>query len=769
MKIKKILADNLFAAFFALCAVMLTESALLRLAGFTAPLAVGLTALFFMAATVFFYLNRKNTAVYLGTAALLFLIICVLSAAGVSAVSVVTFMVNATTHLFYGGTPVKGELVFITAAMSLLLSALLFPLSRLREARYATAAAAAALLVYYGISGLSADFAESFAAAGIIMAVPTELCLSFLYRNERRKKLNGILSFLLPLFMLVSFSAAILPSPEKPIDWSFVTNIASGIANTFESIIENIDIMFNPEPPEFSINMQGYSDAESVFGGDIKENEQSRLLVSFRSPPHSSVYLIGNVNDTYTGKGWKQSNVKRFSENDSYLDYCETIIALERAGYTEKDLWDFTARTSLTVKYDNIITKSLFYPLKTIGISEAAGYDASLPSVTFDKRPKKNDTYKLTYFEIDYRSEHFKALFNQSFSYDEPSENTGRSIDGRIPHNVVEILNKRADYIEKTYTEVPDSVSQRTHSLADRITADCKNNYEKLCAIESYLKGYSYTLTPGEVPDGQDPVDYFLFESGMGYCTYFASAMVLLARCESIPVRYVQGFAVDSSEIELLEDHPVASSCAHAWAEAYIEGVGWVPFEPTASMNDSRYGYNGRQSSDIPEFNRSDYQYPQKPDLPEIPPDKTGNKTDVTLYMVISAVVISGIILIVLICIFVKLRIFIGMYRSGNDTDKFMHSYKMILYLCEKSKYKLESGETIDRFAERLSVLLPDEKISFTQITCVFDRIRYGGGEALSEERKLSEEYLRNMFNRIKEKKGKFAALKAFVGYCFSQ
>ena len=100
----------------------------------------------------------------------------------------------------------------------------------------------------------------------------------------------------------------------------------------------------------------------------------------------------------------------------------------------------------------------------------------------------------------------------------------------------------------------------------------------KALAIKDYLsRNFTYTLMPPEVPEGRDFVDYFL-QTRRGYCSYFATAMVVLARTIDIPARYCEGF--------LLTDAPhkdsvytVTGKQAHAWAELYFEGIGWIPFD----------------------------------------------------------------------------------------------------------------------------------------------------------------------------------------------
>jgi hypothetical protein len=77
--------------------------------------------------------------------------------------------------------------------------------------------------------------------------------------------------------------------------------------------------------------------------------------------------------------------------------------------------------------------------------------------------------------------------------------------------------------------------------------------------------------------------DYFLFDLKKGYCDYYATSMIVLARTAGLPARMVIGY---SSGIynPLTAEYIVREANAHSWVEVYFTGVGWVEFEPTASQ-----------------------------------------------------------------------------------------------------------------------------------------------------------------------------------------
>lgn len=84
-------------------------------------------------------------------------------------------------------------------------------------------------------------------------------------------------------------------------------------------------------------------------------------------------------------------------------------------------------------------------------------------------------------------------------------------------------------------------------------------------------------------PVGRDVVDYFLFDAPGGFCSYFASAMVVMLRLEGVPARIVSGYAMGDYDFAQ-HAYRVPASSAHAWVEVYFPSYGWVEFEPTTSQ-----------------------------------------------------------------------------------------------------------------------------------------------------------------------------------------
>ncbi|MGQ3050457.1 MAG: transglutaminase family protein, partial [Roseateles sp.] len=99
---------------------------------------------------------------------------------------------------------------------------------------------------------------------------------------------------------------------------------------------------------------------------------------------------------------------------------------------------------------------------------------------------------------------------------------------------------------------------------------------------------FTYTLTPGRYGETSPHViDEFWLDRRLGFCEHFASAFVVLMRAMDVPARIVTGFQGWDTEPQ---DgyYIVRNANAHAWAEFWVEGRGWVRSDPTAAVAPDR-------------------------------------------------------------------------------------------------------------------------------------------------------------------------------------
>jgi transglutaminase-like putative cysteine protease len=100
---------------------------------------------------------------------------------------------------------------------------------------------------------------------------------------------------------------------------------------------------------------------------------------------------------------------------------------------------------------------------------------------------------------------------------------------------------------------------------------------------------YSYTLEPPLL--GRHSVDEFLYGTRAGFCEHYSGAFVFLMRAAGIPARVVTGY--QGGELNPIDGYlTVRQSDAHAWAEVWLRGRGWVRVDPTASVAPERVRRN---------------------------------------------------------------------------------------------------------------------------------------------------------------------------------
>jgi transglutaminase-like putative cysteine protease len=140
------------------------------------------------------------------------------------------------------------------------------------------------------------------------------------------------------------------------------------------------------------------------------------------------------------------------------------------------------------------------------------------------------------------------------------------------------------DYIHTRYLQLPYELPLRVRQLATEITGGIDNPYDKAKAIESFLRRTSASALEIPAPPAErDVTDYFLFDLKKGYCDYYATAMVVLARASGLPARFVSGYSSGSYDA-INAEYIVRELNAHSWAEIYFPEIGWIEFEPTASQ-----------------------------------------------------------------------------------------------------------------------------------------------------------------------------------------
>jgi transglutaminase-like putative cysteine protease len=274
----------------------------------------------------------------------------------------------------------------------------------------------------------------------------------------------------------------------------------------------------------------------------VRTNESSGYEYPFMEEAPPGHYMRGGTLTVYNGRGW--SNPRE----------------LERVEITADERW--TAR--------ELPGRKLLVQSVVLTFRSQVLYAAPEPlEASTDFRLETRETGDLV------------ALWAREPSY---------TIVSAIPAVNEEMLNALPVWGEgaelpegyEVHLQLPETITERTRQLAAELTEGQETPFAKAQAIETYLRTYEYDLTVSEPPaEVTDIADYFLFDLRRGYCDYYASAFVVLARLTGLPTRFATGFAVghwDGADMSWI----ITESEAHSWPEVYFPEYGWIPFEPTA-------------------------------------------------------------------------------------------------------------------------------------------------------------------------------------------
>lgn len=579
--------------------------------------------------------------------------------------------------------------------------------------------------------------------------------------------------YLFPFLALYLALMLVIPADQKPYDWQFVKSMMDQIEKGRIILSQKWG---SSSGEGFGLQFTGFGGSADV-GGNIASRSRDEMIVRASSELKTNLYLTGRVYDTFRENEWLSTYSEETQEYQ--LDFLETMYAVKR--YDPQKTSDYVRPVSITIAYQELNSRYLFAPVKTYKIIQKnnnAAYRTQGGEIVFRDVMGYGTEYSLWFLQMNLDHPGFYEMVAQESTYRYGEENHSRQdilsklISDYLPDmRAVNMENKfstenefstensfsledslltRAQEIRRVYWQDPE-LSEEVSAYLAEITAGCESVITKLKAIEQELKQYTYTTSPGRIPKGVEFLDYFLLETKEGYCTYFATAFILLARAEGIPARYVQGFSVPvyKSNITGIQ---VSSSMAHAWPEVYLEGVGWIPFEPTPDYGEIRYQPWRTQAQAGQTDARIHYEVVQPvEEIPQAPSEAVWEETKMeeteeTVRYDIAAgfllVLLGGIVLV-----------FTGdyllrRYRYGKwDAARKLHAEVDVnIRLLGILGFTLQEGETITELRSRVvdSGKVPQIPLAFIPL---FEEVRYGGTVAdsglltvvLAEKRLLFE------------------------------
>jgi transglutaminase-like putative cysteine protease len=276
----------------------------------------------------------------------------------------------------------------------------------------------------------------------------------------------------------------------------------------------------------------------------VSTDEQVPDLREFREMGETPVapvhYWRGSTFDTYTGRGWVNSE-----STDLERAPGQQVLPINPSGFVSfTQFFELVPpRVDLIYAANQPFTVSTAYRVQAMGAEDYS-------SLSFRDLPLGAVRYSVRSFVPSLGEEDLRAT-----------------------------PTLYPAWVTKRYLALPSSLPQRVIDLAKRLTAGANTPYDKALAVQEYLRKLPYdpkiVLPSGEF----DAVDYFIFLQ-KGYCDYFGTTMAVLLRASGVPARVARGYLPGEYDWSSRR-YVVRENRLHTWTEVYFPPYGWIEFEPT--------------------------------------------------------------------------------------------------------------------------------------------------------------------------------------------
>lgn len=352
----------------------------------------------------------------------------------------------------------------------------------------------------------------------------------------------------------LAVALALMALPAGRVTWAPMENLAEKVRSVFEQYFN-----FTHERIAFSISEEGYNfggeidgQAVAMLGGPANPDPKPVMKVTADAP----LLLRGAIRATYTGYSWIDVTPKN---RYLYYDLTHRIVRdrVFNLNFESPPSAFFAAHGEVELLDSS--TSTLFTPGRMsdfeMDLSNAVYYNSS-GEMFMAREAQTGDRYRL-------------EVLNPI--HDDALEQAALLAEAEDDGQYAQIL--------AAHTQLPDGIEPQLIALTAQLIQGADNAYARAEAIAAYLRGsMRYRLDVPYPPRGRDFASYFVLDAREGYCSYFATAMAVMGRIAGLPTRYVEGYYARPG---LDGTATLTGMDAHAWAEVYFNGLGWIPFDTT--------------------------------------------------------------------------------------------------------------------------------------------------------------------------------------------
>ena len=462
----------------------------------------------------------------------------------------------------------------------------------------------------------------------------------------------------------------------------------------------------------FDLSYSGLAPNGFYLGGDIEPNNKTVLRAKTSTP----ILLAGAVYDAYNGQGWYDSGaLGRFRFNSPlWRGKRREVFTIDKPSSNQASTpYGRITKTAVLEISLSVRFRSLFAGGKLERLSPLHGDDSDIYFNTqgelfTQEFPNTGASYIIRTRVFDRDREDFDWNMQLLLRYASVTR------------------DKNYEEISRVCTAVSETVEPFVYDLVEELTAGCENEYDKARAIENWLaENCTYTRTPGEPPEDRDFVSAFL-ETREGYCTYYASAMTVMARIAGLPARYVTGYGLKQADRrEDTTSYVATNATAHAWTQVYFYGIGWVDFDPTSwnfyelVEQDPPAVKEPKTEEKPPVMELPEPELPE-PELPEEPENtepvaaKKKNNTGRILLIILAAdaVIFLIFLLVRFVLLFFRVESFYYrlMRRYPDNAARADECYRQILKQLGFLGLEMEPSDTITSFCKKADEVLGNDR-----------------------------------------------------------
>lgn len=512
-----------------------------------------------------------------------------------------------------------------------------------------------------------------------------------------------------------------MPNPQAASLFGRIQNSFSSLSDFFDNFTSAVH--YNSGFPRGDINL----------GGDMTLDYSKVMEVKSSEP----VYLIGSVYDVYLGNKWTKSATE-FLPSGGQLE-----SLLSGAVATQKIQVEVTPYYTDDIIFYSPYPENITLPPQSVLMTNGMGEYRVAPLLN------AQETYYVT---------SVKPV--------------------NIEENINNIANSASDNISEEYADylsLPRSLPRHIKNLAHDLTKTHKSDYDKVKAIQHFLmQNCSYSLTPGDLPPGQDFTDHFINTAQRGYCTHFATALTVLCRAAGIPALYVSGYKTDmQNRVDGI--YNVLKKDAHAWTLVYIDDVGWINFDatpPTDLNNQSNI------VSNVPSGVSNVTSNAPRPSTSSSPSSNVQTSSESTVSSSSEDHIVDNndndqhglgsyimwVIIAIILAVLITIKIVSAILRqrkivNAKDNNGILLIYKELIRIARLFGCEIKPYETPLQFYYRISKLPELEGFDTFKIIKLYYAIEFGRYSCTEQE----VDAVRDIYNSLIENiKNKFNRLKFY-------